>query len=468
MKGKILPGVLKTEGQKERKDRYGLLGETLLHSFSPEIHRELGNDAYGLFPVKREMLSSFLRAADFSGLNVTIPYKQDVIPYLDGISEKAERIGSVNTIVNRRGKLYGYNTDYAGLSYAAKRAGISFSGKKVLILGNGGTSLTARAAAQDGGAREIIVAFRHKKEAMADSWHEASPILEAPSHLERDSICAAVSYEQLSSHRDCEIIINATPVGMFPKNGERLIRLSDFPACSGVIDVIYNPFRTALILDAKKRGIPCTNGLPMLVAQAKYASDLFFGTAADEEEACRGEVPDPKIERIAGLLSERLSNLVLIGMPGAGKSSIGRLLSERLQKSFLDLDQKIEEESGKSIPEIFSAEGEEGFRDRESRAAKEAGKLRSTVIAAGGGTVLRTENMEALQQNACLILIDRALSALSTAGRPLSKDPETLRRMKEEREPLYRAFADITVSNDQTAEACVEEILEKLKQTVIL
>lgn len=472
--------------------RYGLLGEKLGHSFSPQIHAKLGNSDYGLFAVPKEALDAFMTRREFSGINVTIPYKKAVIPYLSEISERARKIGSVNTIVKRGdGSLSGDNTDYAGLLYAAGKAGISFSGKKVLILGSGGTSLTAQAAAQDHGAREVVVVSRNGN----------------------------VTYNDLSQHADAEIIVNTTPVGMYPNNGEQLISLSAFPHCCGVIDVIYNPFCTALLQEAEARGIPHTNGLPMLVAQAKYASDLFFagqqpkvsqgsaltgaadgaavhgmysgggaegpeGTGAGgkvqsvqrsgerlsaEGAACTASkeekafTPDAEIDRITAELYGELSNVVLIGMPSSGKSSIGRLLSGRFGKRFLDLDQMIEARFQKRIPEIFAAEGEAGFREKEALCAREAGKERGAVIAAGGGTVLREENVRALRQNGSMVFIERELSALSTEGRPLSKDAETLRRMYEVRLPIYQRCADISLRNDGTPEDCAEEI-ERLLQ----
>ena len=431
--------------------RYGLLGEKLGHSFSPQIHAKLGNSDYGLFAVPKEALDAFMTRREFSGINVTIPYKKAVIPYLSEISERARKIGSVNTIVKRGdGSLSGDNTDYAGLLYAAGKAGISFSGKKVLILGSGGTSLTAQAAAQDHGAREVVVVSRNGN----------------------------VTYNDLSQHADAEIIVNTTPVGMYPNNGEQLISLSAFPHCCGVIDVIYNPFCTALLQEAEARGIPHTNGLPMLVAQAKYASDLFF--AGQQPKVSQGSTltgaadgafgaaalftPEAEIDRITAELYGELSNVVLIGMPSSGKSCIGRLLSERLGKSFIDLDQMIEARFQKRIPEIFAAEGEAGFREKEALCAKEAGKERGAVIAAGGGTVLREENVRALRQNGSMVFIERELSALSTEGRPLSKDAETLRRMYEVRLPIYQRCADISLRNDGTPEECAEEIVRLLRK----
>ena len=426
---------------------YGLLGERLSHSFSPQIHAKLGNRDYGLFSVPAERLDQFLSERPFSGINVTIPYKKAVIPYLSEISPRAKEIGSVNTIVKRAdGTLSGFNTDYAGMLYALRRAGISLQGRKVLILGSGGTSLTAQAVAENNGAREIVVVSR----------------------------TGEINYTNVSEkHADAEIVINTTPVGMFPGNGEKPVDLSDFPGLLGVMDVIYNPFLTALLLDAQSLGISFTSGLPMLVAQAKVASDLFFGKVSSEDERATlsaGEPAtekewkkDPDIERIIDGLYRELSNVILVGMPSSGKSSIGRLLSEKLGKPFLDLDTMIEEQFGETIPQIFAEEGEAGFRDKETLCAKAAGKERGTVIACGGGTVLREENVRALRQNGRVVLLERELSLLSTEGRPLSRDSETLKRMYQERLPFYLRSAEFTVKNNETTEACAEEILQTLR-----
>ena len=419
--------------------KYGLLGEKLGHSFSPLIHNMLGNPDYGLIPLPKEALSDFFRRREFSGLNVTIPYKREVIPFLSRISQRAGMIGSVNTVVKLSdGSLYGDNTDYMGLACMAHEAGISFSGKKVLILGSGGTSLTAQAVAEDGGAAEIIVVSRKGEH----------------------------NYNNLSAHYDSQVIINTTPVGMYPGNGESLIRLSDFPACEGVIDVIYNPLRTPLLLEAEELGIPCTNGLFMLVAQAKFASDLFF--AGDETLlSCKADdfsperIPEDDLEQIRGIyrkLTGDLTDLVLIGMPSSGKSTVGRILAEELGRPFVDLDAALEEEYGQSIPEIFSREGEEGFRKKESLICQKIGSRQGIVIACGGGVVLRRENYGALRQNGRIFFLERELQSLETEGRPLSRDHETLCRMYRERLPLYQAWAEAQVENNGPAEACAEAI----------
>lgn len=406
--------------------KYGLLGEKLSHSFSPQIHKALGNADYALCPVAKEDFDAFMRARDFCGLNVTIPYKQAVIPYLDGISRAAEAIGSVNTIVKSAdGRLYGDNTDYAGFAALAKRAGISFAGKKVLVLGSGGTSLTARAVARDAGAKEIVVISRG----------------------------GADNYENIGRHADAEVIINTTPVGMYPNNGTAAVSLAGFPKLGGVVDVIYNPQETALMRDAERRKIPHASGLYMLVAQAKYAEDIFFGTQGDASE----------IDRIYGALRAEVSNVVLVGMPGSGKSEVGKALAEQLGKRFADTDAYVEEQCGMTIPEIFAAHGEAYFRAAEHRAAEALGKESGMVIATGGGIVLREDNVDALRQNGSIVYIERDLSLLATEGRPLSKDPETLRRMYEARLPLYRKSSSLCVENNSTVAACAAAIREALQ-----
>lgn len=396
---------------------FGLIGKTLAHSYSKEIHESLGKYEYELFSFSPEEMKEFVEKRDFSGLNITIPYKKDVIPLCDHISELAEKIGAVNTLYWKEGKLTGHNTDYEGFLYAAQRAGISFENKTVLILGSGGTSLMARYAACDKGAKRIIIASRRKT----------------------DTDFETVSYEDLSNISDeIDVIVNTTPVGTFPNNLQSVISLYDFKSCEAVIDVIYNPFKTKLLLDAEKLDIRHTNGLPMLVAQATAAAGYFLKSPGDFE----GEN-----EKIISSLEKQIRNIVLIGMPGCGKSTIGKILSSITGKAFVDLDEEIIRDAGISIPEIFEKEGEEGFRRRESAAAQRFGKEKGLVIATGGGTVLKEENVDALRQNGILIYVKRNANTLATKGRPLSKDLETLKKMEKERLPYYRTAADITFNN---------------------
>ena len=396
--------------------RYGLLGEKLSHSFSPKIHSMLGNTDYGLFSVAREELDSFMRESSFEAINVTIPYKQSVIPYLYSISEKAESIGSVNTVVrDREGRLHGYNTDYTGLRYMLERGGISLRGKKVLILGSGGTSLTARAAAADMGAGSVTIISRRGED----------------------------NYENISRHRDAEVIINTTPVGMYPKNGEALISLSEFPRLKAVADVIYNPFYSELLLEARKKGIKYANGLSMLVAQAVAADSIFFseerGAALPKEEPELSAEDKKKVEAIHGRLFFELSNLVLVGMPSSGKTTVGRELAWELKKECRDADTEI-------------------------TVIRELSKERGLVISTGGGAVLREENRRALRQNAVTVFLKRDIEKLSLEGRPLSKSREELYSMYERRLPFYEEASDITVDNNGDIEETVRNIVEELKK----
>ena len=403
---------------------YGLIGEKLGHSYSKLIHEMLGRYEYNLFSLTKEEFTDFVSARNFNGLNITIPYKKDVIPMCDEVSDLAKEIGSVNTLYFKDDKLCGTNTDYQGFLYAAKAAGIGFDGKKVLILGNGGTSLTARKAVRDSGARKVLITTRRGEE-------------------------GCISYEELSLHKDVEIIVNTTPVGTYPNNGASLISLKDFPQCCGVIDVIYNPFATDLLQQAEELDIPHSNGLPMLVAQATAAAEYFLG-----EEGFQGENP-----RIIEALKKDIENIVLIGMPGCGKSTLGKRFAEKTGKKFIDLDTMIEEKAGMPIPEIFAKYGETHFRDIESQVAAKAGKEKGQVIATGGGIILRPENMKALSQNGRVIFIQRPLEELATDGRPLSKDMEALKNMYEIRFPLYNKYGQLTITGGGSIDNNVNKML---------
>lgn len=389
---------------------YGLIGEKLGHSYSKLIHEMLGHYAYDLISLDRDAFEAFVSTRHFNGLNITIPYKKAVIPLCDEVSDLAREIGSVNTLYFREGKLCGTNTDYQGFIYAAKSAGISFTGKKVLILGNGGTSLTAQKAVRDSGAKEILITTRRSEK-------------------------GCISYEDLSQHKDIQIIVNTTPVGTYPNNGACLISLSEFPECEGVIDVIYNPFATDLLQQAAELGIPHTNGLPMLVAQATAAAEYFLNKEGFQQE-------NP---RIIAALEKAIENIILIGMPGCGKSTLGKRLAAATGKIFVDMDSIIEEKAGMTIPEIFAEFGEAHFRNMETEAAKELGKEKGQVIATGGGVILRPENMKSLSQNGRVMFLERPLENLATHGRPLSKNLDTLKSMYETRAPLYNKYSQLTV-----------------------
>ena len=401
---------------------YGLIGEKLGHSYSGVIHGKIGDYGYELCEIPKDGLADFMKKHDFKGINVTIPYKKDVIPFLDEISPEAEKIGSVNTVVNRGGKLFGYNTDIDGFLYMAKRAGIEFSGRKVIILGSGGTSLTAKAAAEMSGAAEIVTVSRNGEN----------------------------NYGNTDRHFDAEIVINTTPVGMYPNVCASPMRLDGFKNLEGVIDVIYNPVRTELIMQAEKMGVKCTSGLPMLAAQAVYAYDRFFGKTSGEE----------LFEKIISETDFETENIVLIGMPGSGKTTVGKRLAEMLDREFIDTDEYIETQKNTTIPKLFEAFGEEGFRMIESDVAECIGKLSGKVIATGGGIVTRLENYGSLHRNGRIIFVERDITLLELSGRPLSKDRTAVERMYRERYDSYVQFADFSADNSDEIDETVKKILQ--------
>ena len=398
----------------------GLLGRKLGHSYSPQIHSHLGNYSYTLFEKEPDELEEFLKYGDFTGINVTIPYKKDVIAYLDELSPLAQRLGAVNVIVRRNGKRIGHNTDFYGFAFMLKCSGLSPAGKKCLVLGSGGASRTAVAVLEDMGA-EVVVISRSGEN----------------------------NYSNLHLHRDAAILVNATPVGMYPNVGISPIDLDLFPALEGVLDAIYNPAHTQLLLDAEKRGIVYMNGLRMLVAQAKEASEWFTGDA----------LPEDVIENIHASLRLQMENIILIGMPGCGKSTIGKALAEHLKKTFVDADAEIVRLAGKSIPEIFADGGEPLFRELETRVLAELGKQSGLVIATGGGCVTQLSNYPHLHQNGKIIWLKRDLSLLPTDGRPLSMSND-LSAMYAIREPLYQAFSDFIIENDRPIDQIVTSIVE--------
>ncbi len=391
---------------------YGCIGEKLSHSFSKEIHACLAEYDYVIREIPRGELAAFMTAREFRAINVTIPYKQDVIPYLDEIDPVATAIGAVNTIVNRGGKLYGYNTDFAGMSALLRRAGIDPAGKKVLILGSGGTSKTAVAVAHALDAREII-------------------------RVSRTAKVDCLSYEDaLSNHADADILINTTPSGMYPEPNAQPLDLAKFPHLIGVVDAIYNPLRSRLVRQAQNLGIPATGGLYMLVAQAAVAVEHFLGTTVSEE----------KVEKVYRKILGNKQNLVLIGMPGCGKTTLGKQLATRRGMNFVDTDDLIRERAGCDIPTIFAKHGEAGFRDLESAVIRSLESVQHTVIATGGGAILQDENVNVLRGNGRLCFLDRPLEALATStDRPLSSNSDLLRQRYNERYDLYCAVADFTV-----------------------
>ena len=388
---------------------YGCIWEHLPHSFSREIHEQIGGYSYELQELTPEELPEFLSARAFRGINVTIPYKQAVIPFLDEIDETARAIGAVNTIVNRDGKLYGYNTDLDGLTRLILRVGLDLSGKKVLIPGTGGTSRTASYAAEKLGAREVLRVSRTGRE-------------------------GSLTYEEiLRNHTDAEIILNTTPCGMFPEPDAQPLPLEPFRRLQGVVDVIYNPLRSRLVLDARSRGIPAGGGLYMLVAQAVRASEHFLDRT----------YPADLTDRIYEHILHKKENIVLIGMPGSGKSAVGNLLAGITGKALADTDQMIVRDAGKTIPDIFREDGEPAFRDMESAVIRGLSKQGGQIISTGGGAVLRPENVAVLRQNGRLFWLDRNPDDLvPTDDRPLADTDAKMKRLYAEREPVYRAAAD--------------------------
>lgn len=409
---------------------YGCIGEKLGHSFSKDIHARLFDYEYELCEIPKGELDAFMTKKDFKAINVTIPYKLDVIPHLYKISETARKIGAVNTIVNRDGLLYGYNTDFSGMRALIKKNGIDLKGKKVLILGSGGTSKTALAVAQSLGAREIYTVSRS----------------------ERDGF---VTYETAKErHSDAEIIINTTPCGMYPNIDGCAIDLDDYPRLVGVVDAVYNPLRSQLVLNARRKGIKAIGGLYMLVAQAAVAAEKFIDTA----------VPEKKIDEVYRSLVLKKQNIVLVGMPGSGKSTIGKLLAADLDMSFVDSDEEIVKKTGKTIPEIFSEVGENGFRKIESETIAELSKLQGTVIATGGGAVLNPKNTEFLSYNGRIYFIDRPLSSIeATSDRPLSSSRTDLEKRYNERYDIYCACADVHLKCGNNAIENAEKIKEEFK-----
>lgn len=402
---------------------FGLLGRKLGHSLSREIHSLLCDYEYELYPTEPENLDNFFSDTSLKGYNVTIPYKIEAYEHCDELSETAKKVGSVNTVIRRDdGTLFGDNTDYFGFSYMAEKVGCDFRDKKILILGNGGASLTVRHVAADKGAREIVVVSRTGED----------------------------NYENIFRHHDADIIINTTPVGMYPNNGDRLINLSDFTKCRKALDLIYNPARTVFLLDAEKLGIDCINGLYMLVAQALRAAEIFTGR----------EIPLSEIDRIYDIIMKRQKNIVLIGMPGCGKSTCSSLLEKKTERECIDTDSMVIESTGEKIPDIFAKYGETEFRNRETQAVKTAGKGAGKIIATGGGAILREENRIALRENSTVIFLKSDIDSLATDGRPLSKDADALAEMLGIRLPLYLETADFTVEVDPDPEITVRRILE--------
>ncbi len=395
----------------------GLLGKTLGHSFSPQIHALLGDYEYLLYEKTEEELGEFLLHGEWDGLNVTIPYKQAVMPYCAEISPEARKIGSVNTLVRKNGAIYGYNTDIAGFEAMLDLAGTDAAGKKALVLGSGGASKTAVFALNKRGA-ELVVISRGGEN----------------------------NYSNLNKHADASLIVNATPVGMYPNTEDRPLDLSAFPRCAAALDLIYNPARTRFLLQAEELGMKGVNGLLMLVEQAAEASALFTGNSISRE------LRQSVYRKIAG----QMQNIILIGMPGCGKTTVGRLIAEATGRELIDLDEAIEASAGRTIPEIFTSGGEEEFRRLETEEVRRAGKRSGLVIATGGGVVTREENYPLLHANGTIFFLDRDISVLPIDGRPLSAS-KGVNKLAAERMPLYEKWCDHKII-PASAEAAAQEI----------
>lgn len=417
---------------------YGLIGEKLGHSFSKIIHEQLADYTYELCPLEKEELHDFMTKREFKAINVTIPYKRDVIPYLDEIDEAAKEIGAVNTIVNTNGKLKGFNTDFYGFLYSVRSHNVEFEGKEILLLGNGGAAQAVKAVAKYLKAANVYIADMKANEAEN-----------------------VIAFEQVADHFDVDIIINATPCGMYPNCDDFLIDLTNFSACQAVFDVIYNPLKTRLLKQAEEMGMVAVNGLGMLVAQAKYAVEHFLRT----------EIADSRIDEILSSLTFDLSNIALIGMPSCGKSFIGKALEEYSGKTLVDCDAEIVKRAGMEITEIFEKYGESHFRTLESEVIADFAKQNKLIIATGGGAIKNSDNIRRLKQNGVVVFIDRDLDKLlSTSDRPLSSSKDAVTELYKQRYPLYLSYGDLRVENNdnnpENLKGLMDEIMEGYREII--
>lgn len=405
--------------------RCGLLGRKLSHSYSPQIHRLLADYSYELFETEPANLKSFLENTDFTGINVTIPYKKDVIAFCDTLSPCAQNMGAVNTIVrDNKGKLIGYNTDYYGFHTMLQKSGLSVDTKKVLVLGSGGASATATAVLRELGAKTVVVSRTGEN-----------------------------NYTNLSKHTDAAVIVNCTPVGMYPDVENSPLDISIFPRLEGVLDLIYNPANTRLLQQAENRNLVGINGLWMLIAQAKRSAELFTGTQID----------DSVINTIYTRMQNQMKNLILIGMPGCGKTTVGRILAQKAKKTFVDADAEIVQLAGMSIPDIFSKYGESYFRNLETQVLSKLGKESGLIISTGGGCVARPENYTLLHQNGTIIWLQRDLDKLATEGRPISANVE-LSHLYAQRQAYYQKFSDLIVDNNKDVQTTIHQIETALEE----
>lgn len=408
--------------------QYGLLGQRLGHSYSPLIYSLLGLPNYRLFGMQPEEVEGFLGNGELAGINVTIPYKKVVTRYCDSLSEPARKSGSVNTLIyDEAGRIHGHNTDYAGFSYAARQAGVSFSGRKVVILGSGGSAATVSLVARENGARALTMISRSGED----------------------------NYENLGRHADADILVNCTPVGMYPENDGIPVDLDYFPALEGVLDLVYNPLRTRLLSEARERGIPCAGGLPMLAEQGREAASCFL----------RRDIPESETERILSELLRTMENIVLVGMPGCGKNAVGRELARLMNRRLLDTDELVEEQTGRSPAEWIIQDGEEAFRDVETKALKRAAAESGIVLATGGGAILRPENRTAMRQNGRVYWLRRPLEELATEGRPLSKN---LGELFKQRRASYEAAAHREIGISGDAESAASRIAEEFFEYILV
>ena len=404
--------------------RCALIGEKLSHSYSRLIHKKFGMYSYDLVELPPDNLKEFVEHGGYDAFNVTIPYKSAIIPYIDKVETLAMQIGAINTVCRLGGKTYGYNTDILGMAYMLKRAGIALGGKHVMIFGSGGTGKTAEMLAKKNGAASITVVSRS----------------------------GSVNYKNFYELQQTQIIINTTPVGMYPYSDISLADLSKFRNLEAVADVIYNPMRTRLMLQARELNLKYAGGLYMLVAQAKYSMDIFV----------KNRHPDEIIEQVYKYLLSRIINIVLVGMPGSGKTSIGKAVARRERRRYVDSDAEIVASEGRDINERFAEKGEEYFRKKEKQTLFLLGSQNGMVISTGGGAVLDRENYYSLKANGRIYYLEREITDLATRGRPLSTGTEALKKLLEQREPLYKAFADVTVENDGDFFSCVDKILEDI------
>lgn len=397
--------------------KYGLIGEHLTHSFSKVIHEQIGDYVYEIKEIEPQNVDAFMRARDFCAINVTIPYKETVIPYLDYIDPSAKKIGAVNTVVNKNGKLYGYNTDYFGMMALVSKIGLDIKDKKVLVIGTGGTSKTATAVINDLGAKEII-------------------------YVSNIEVAGALSYDEVyKSHTDAQIIFNTSPVGMYPKNGGIPIDITKFELLEGILDVVYNPIRTNLVIKAQDKGLLAQGGLYMLGAQAVYAYEYFMDTRVDKS-IC---------DTVYNTVLKQKDNIILTGMPSSGKTTIGKILASKTGKTFVDTDDEIVKKIGMDIPSYFAKYGEKAFRDIESEVIKEVSVNNNQIIATGGGAILKEENITYLKQNGNIYFLNRDLEKLiPTSNRPLSSDIDALKKRYDERYPIYTKTADIIINGNGT------------------